>query len=219
MTRPDEPTPCPGACDRAGDPVWCLPCRRLAGASLVEIDRLVVWLEQQADGFSSRSPGSYVAGGKSDGRSPSPVTDLLDGVYTDLVRFETDWRRIRGYSSTRRTSVGRTAHDRAITLAFLQKNLTSILLTPGMIDHVHIMMRWRTVLQHMAKAQPERVDRPGRCPRCHLVNVLYTDLLMSIIRCRSCPLNMTEEQYAAEVATDPDPLVVPESRRSLGLPT
>lgn len=198
--------------------MWCAPCKRLARVCVNDIDRLVVWLEQQADGFASRSPGSYVAGGGSDEHSPSPVTDLLDSVYTDLVRFEGAWRRSRGYSPTRRSSTGRTAHDRAITLAFLQKNLTSIMLTPAMNSHVLTVMRWRTVLQHMAHAQPERLNRPGRCPRCHLVNVLYTDPDARIIRCRSCPVDLTEEQYENEVLADPDPAMVAESRRDLGYP-
>jgi hypothetical protein len=184
-----------------------------------DIDRLVIWLEQQADGFAARSPGSYVAGGGSDEHSPSPMTDLLDSVYTDLVAFEAAWRRVQGYTSTRRSSLGRTAHDRAITLAFISKNLTSIMLVPEMTPYVSTVMRWRVVLQHVARSQPERVDRPGRCPRCHLVNVLYTDALMGVIRCRACPLDMTEEEYEEEVVSHPDPLVVPESRRDLGLPT
>jgi hypothetical protein len=213
MTQTDEPASCPGCRDRAGDPVWCLPCRRLARVSLNDIDRLVVWLEQQADGFASRSPGSYVAGGGSDEHSPSPVTDLLDGVYTDLVRFEAAWRRVQGYSPTRRSSTGRTAHDRAITLAFLQKHLTSVMLTPAMSSHVLTMTRWRTILQHMAHAQPERLNRPGRCPRCHLVNVLYTDPDARIIKCRSCPMDMTEEEYENEVLLTADSSVIAESRR------
>lgn len=213
----EKPTPCPG-CDRAGDPLWCLPCRRLARACVVDVDRLVVWLEQEADGFASRSPGTYVAGGGSGDAGPSPTTDILDRVYADLVRFENAWRRFQGYSPTRRTSTGRTAHDRAITLAFISKNLTSIMLTPQMIDHVFVIMRWRIVLQHMAHSQPERLNRPGRCPRCHLVNVLYTDPEARIIKCRSCPMDMTEEEYENEVVADPDPAVVADSRRALGLP-
>jgi len=215
----DAPAPCPGSCDRAGAPVWCGPCKKLARASVNEIDRLVVWLEQQADGFSSRSPGTYAVGGAAGEHSPSPTTDLLSSVYTDLSRFEADWRRVQGFSPTRRISTGRTAYDRALTIAFLQKNLTSILLVSGMSDHVRKIMRWRIVLQHLAHSQPERIERPGRCPRCHLVNVLYTDQIMNIIRCRSCPLDMTEEEYEFEVVDHPDPGVVPESRRDKGFPT
>ena len=88
-----------------------------------------------------------------------------------------------------------------------------------MIDHIHILIRWRTVLQYLARAQPERLNRPGRCPRCHLVNVLYTDPDARVIKCRSCPLDMTEEEYEEEVLANPDPAVVPESRRDRGLPS
>lgn len=218
MTPEDEPVPCPGCRDRAGKPVWCDPCKRLARACVNDIDRLVIWLEQEADGFSSRSPGSYVAGGGSGDVGPSPTMDMLDSVYTDLVRFEAAWRRAQGYSPTRRSSTGRTAHDRAITLAFLQRNLTSIMLTPIMNSHILIMLRWRTVLQHMAHSQPERLNRPGRCPRCHLVNVLYTDPEARLIKCRSCPMDMTDEEYENEVLANPDPTVVSESRLELGLP-
>lgn len=220
MTRSDnKPVPCPGSCDRAGDPVWCGPCKRSAAVALNDIDRLAIWLEQQTDGFSSRSPGSYVAMGGADHQSPSPVTDALDDAYSALVAFEGAWRRFQRYSPTRRSTPGRTAHDRSMTLAFLSRSLTSILLTPEMSPHVRIIMRWRTVLQHLARAHDERLQRPGRCPRCHLVNVLYTDPDARVIRCRSCPLDMTEEEYETEVVEHPDPAVVPESRRELGLPT
>lgn len=215
----DEPLPCPGSCDRAGAPVWCGPCKRLARASFNEIDRLVIWLEQEADGFSSRSPGSYAIGGKSGEHSPSPTVDLLDSVYADLSRFEADWRRVQGFTPTRRISIGRTAFDRAVTIAFLSKNLTSILLMSTMVDHVRKIMRWRVVLQHLAHAQADPIERPGRCPRCHLVNVLYTDPALGLIKCRSCPLDMTEDEYEAEVTSNPDAGVVPESRRDKGLPT
>lgn len=214
----EEPTPCPGSCHRAGAPVWCGPCKKLARASLTEIDRLVIWLEQQDDGFPARSPGTYAVGGRSDEHSPSPVTDTLDSVYADLSRIEGDWRRVQGYTPTRRISPGRTAFDRALAIAFIQKNLTSILLTPGMSDHVRRIIRWRAVLQHLAHAQEERSERPGRCPRCHLVNVLYTDVITNIIRCRSCPLDMTEEEYEAEVLRTADSSVIAESRRALGMP-
>jgi hypothetical protein len=214
----NEPVPCPGVCDRAGAPVWCGPCKKLARASLNDIDRLVIWLEQEADGFASRSPGSYAVGGGSEERSPSPTVDLLDSVYTDLTRFEAAWRREQGYSPTRRISVGRTAFDRAVTIAFLQKNLTSIMLVPAMNKHLWKIMRWRGVLKQLAHAQQEPVERPGRCPRCHLVNVLYSDQIMNIIRCRSCPLDMTEEEYEDEVLRTADSSVIAESRRGKGLP-
>jgi hypothetical protein len=221
VTRPveDDPTPCPGTCDRAGSPVWCGPCKKLARACLNDIDRLIIWLEQEADGFSSRSPGTYTISGGSEEHSPSPTVDLLDSVYMDLSRFEAAWRREQGYSPTRRSSLGRTAFDRSMTIAFLQKNLISIMLTPKMSDHLRRVMRWRVVLQHLAHAQAEPVERPGRCPRCHLVNVLYTDQIMNIIKCRSCPLDMTEEEYAVEVLETADSLVIAESRRNKGLPT
>jgi hypothetical protein len=214
----DEPTPCPGTCDRAGSPVWCGPCKKLARASLHDIDRLITWLEQEADGFSARSPGSYVTGGGSEEHSPSPTVDLLDSVYADLSRFEAAWRREQGYSPTRRISIGRTAFDRAMTIAFLQKNLISIMLVPKMSEHLRKVMRWRVVLQHLAHAQAEPTERPGRCPRCHLVNVLYTDMIMGIVKCRSCPLDMTEEEYEREVLLTADSSVIAESRKDKGLP-
>ena len=221
MTRiaEDDPTPCPGTCDRAGAPVWCGPCKKLARASLNDIDRLVIWLEQEADGFSSRSPGSYAIGGGSEEHSPSPMVDVLDSVYTDLNRFEAAWRREQGYSPTRRISLGRTDFDRSMTIAFLQKNLTSIMLVDSMSKHLRKIIRWRVVLQYLAHAQPQPVERPGRCPRCHLVNVLYTDQIMNIVRCRSCPLDMTEEEYEDEVIKTADSSVIAESRRNKGLPT
>jgi hypothetical protein len=93
------------------------------------------------------------------------------------------------------------------------------MLVPAMSRHVLIVMRWRVVLQHVAHSQPERLNRPGRCPRCHLVNVLYTDPEARVIKCRACPLDMTEQEYEDEVLANPDPGVIPESRRDLGMPS
>lgn len=210
--------PCAG-CEIPSSTLWCRRCSRLAGVALVEIDRFSVWLEQEADGFASRSPGTYMTTRSSavESPSPAPVVDLIDKAYADLIAFEGAWRRHQGYPATRRTSLGRTTHDRALTLAFLGRHLESILREPKMVAEVRLVMRWRTVLRHYAHAEAERTERPGRCPRCHLVNVLRTeDAVAETIRCGNCSTVITEDQYRAEVVESPDDDVVPQSRRGVG---
>lgn len=218
MTDPDQRPPCPGSCSGSGYPVWCPACKRLARSSITEIDRLMIWLEQQSDGFSPRTPGTFVSGSTSVlPPSPSPTADLLDKAYGDLIKIEREWRMVQGYAPTRRTSLGRTAHDRAMTMAFLSAHLDSMLLLDGFTDPIRKLINWRTVLQRFAHAEPERREKPGRCPRCHMVNVLRFDAEAEMIECSHCPAELSVEEYEAEVTESPDPAVVPESRRVLGL--
>lgn len=213
----DEPPPCPGRCSGSGRPVWCPSCKKIARSAVTELDRLMIWLEHNFDGFGSRSPGTFVSGGKGDPVSPSPVADLLDRAYANLVEVEAAWRRHQGYMPTRRTSLGRTSHDRAITLAFIAGNLDGILRTKAFVEDVKMIINWRTVLQKMAHAEPEPWKRPGRCPRCHMVGTLRTDLVLCVITCEGCPLEMTEEQYLDEVVDRADPAMIAESMRAAGL--
>lgn len=214
----EEPPACPGSCSASGDPVWCPPCRRAVRSALVEIDRLVLWLEQQADGYTARRADG-VGGRSGNVPSPAPVIDLLDEAYSDLVAIERDWRKRQGYAPVRRVSPGRTAHDRSMTLAFLTRYLDGMLLEPRMVGSMRRVLRWQTVLQRVARSEPERTARPGRCPRCHMVNVLSYDPASGLVKCRNiaCPLEMTSEEYANEVLARPDAGVVPETRRALGL--
>lgn len=212
----EDPPPCSG-CDADGDPVWCRSCRTMIRSSLVEIDRLMIWLEQQqADGYTARPVTASVAG-KPGPKSPSPLIDLLDDAYSHLVSTETAWRERRGYMATRRTSLGRTTHDRMITLAFLSQQLDSIFLDRTMVRDLKKIIHWRTILQRVARAEPERRGKPGRCPRCHMVNVLFYNPATELITCRACPVVLTPDEYEDEVVGKPDAGTIPESRRALGL--
>lgn len=191
----DEESPCPGPCNSAGDPVWCPPCKRSARVAVADIDQLVTWLEQQADGYASRAPGSYVASRSAGPSGPSSTVDLLDHVYQDLADFERTWRRKRNYAPTRRSQFGRTAHDRAMIIAFISSHLSSVLLDRTMASEVLRLIHWRTVLRKIAHAEPERVARPGRCPACRLVNVLRTDPDTQAIKCSACETIISQAEY------------------------
>lgn len=209
----DAPTPCPGGCGDAGDPVWCAHCQRAARASLAEVDRLASLLEQQADGYPVKAPGSSAPGATQvDPPSPSPVTDLLDQLLGDVQYAEGEWRRLRGFAAVKAAKLNRTAYERALSLAFLSTNSVSILRHPEMTDHVRRLMNWRLVLQRAAKAEPERQDKAGRCPRCRFVNVLRLELPSRIVVCRSCSLSMTEGEYERDVVASADSAVIAESR-------
>lgn len=191
----DEAPPCPGPCNSPGDPVWCTVCKRSARIAISDIDQLTTWLEQQADGYASRAPGSYVASRSAGPSGPSSTVDLVDHVYQDLASFERTWRRRRNYAPTRRSQFGRTAHDRALIIAFLSSHLDSIFLDRAMITEVRLLTRWRIVLRKIAHDDPERSARPGRCPRCHLVNVLRTDPDTQMIKCSACEAIITDAEY------------------------
>jgi hypothetical protein len=218
VTEGPDLSQCAG-CDVPSSALWCRRCTRLVWNATVDVDRLSVWLEQQADGFSSRSPGTYMTsrGSAVEAPSPAPLIDLVDKVYADLVEFEGAWRRHQGYPPSRRISLGRTTHDRSVTLAFLARHLTSILREPEMCERIRVLLRWRIVLRRYAHAESEQRDRPGRCPQCHMVNVLVGDSESETVRCRNCAVVLTEDGYQDEVVADPDPDVVAESRAALEL--
>ena len=113
---------------------------------------------------------------------------------------------------------GRTNYERSLIFAFLSAQMESMIRTEEMIAHLLKILRWRTVLQRVARSEPDRHDRPGRCPRCHMVNTLYTEQGTLMIKCNECPAQLTIDEYEAEVLADPDAAVVPESRRKMGIP-
>jgi hypothetical protein len=184
---------------------------------LTKIDELCTWVEGQADGFAARTGGDGRGSAHRRG-SPdlSPAIDLVDQVYGELRLIELDWRMIQGLSGSSRTGSGRTAYDRALVINILQQYLDSIMKHRKMIKPLSRILSYQIVLQHMTHSEPARRDRPGRCPRCHNVNVLHTED-DDLIHCRYCPNVITEDEYDLEVVDKPDAAAVTESRRVLGL--
>lgn len=222
-----EPLACVGPCNRGkvegearepGDPVWCRSCQRRIRVALTKIDELCTWVEGQADGYAGRTGGDGRGGGARRGGAPdlSPAIDLVDQVYGELRLIELDWRMIQGLSGSGRHGFGRTAYDRALVINFLQQHLASIMRHRKMIKPLGRILSYQVILQHMTHSEPARRDRPGRCPRCHNVNVLHTED-DDLIHCRYCPSVITEEEYDLEVVDRPDAAAVTESRRVLGL--
>jgi len=221
-----EPISCPGPCNRGknanrlhdlGEPVWCRACQRRIRAALTEIDQLCTWLESQADGFASRTGGDGRGGKRGGGSATSPATDLVDTVYSELILMELEWRKIKDLSQNARHGPGRTAYDRALAISFLQAHLAGIMNHTKMIKPLARILSFQVILQHFAHSEPSRKDRPGRCPRCHHVNVLFFDASDELIHCRSCAVVITESEYDHEVVEKPDAAVVAETRRALGL--
>jgi hypothetical protein len=221
-----DPLACPGPCNRGRDPeqrhdhgmpVWCQACQRRIRAALTEVDRLCTWVESQADGFPSRTGGDGRSGRSGGGSAASPATDLIDTVYSELVLIELEWRRTAGLAGSARNGNGRTAYNRAQVVAFLQSHLSHIMNHPKMIKPLARVLALQTVLQRFAHSEPSRKDKPGRCPKCHNVSVLFWDSDDELIHCRFCMAVITEAVYALDVAENPDAAVVTESRRVLGL--
>ena len=218
---------CAGTCNRGkvegearipGDPVWCQPCQRRIRSSLAKIDQLCTWLESQSDGFAGKTGSESRNRGKSGGSaSISPSVELIDTIFSEFVVMEREWRQAKGLAIPPRVSNGRTAYDRALAISFLQVNMGSMLAHPKMIKPLGRIVSYAVVLGHFARAQAIQRDRPGRCPKCHTVNVLYFEEDDELIHCKYCRLVMTEARYDAEVVDTPDAAVVVESRKALGL--
>jgi hypothetical protein len=219
--------PCPGPCNRGrigdewkepGDPVWCGSCQRQIRTGLPEIDRLAGWIESEADGFSTPGRGGDRKSGKASGPPDlSAAIDTLDALYGDLSLIELQYREARGMPAGHRRGTGRTAYDRAQVIAFIQQALPGMLIDRTMVRALSRVIPWVTLLRRIAHDEPTRKDRPGRCPRCHMVATLRHDPDTGLIRCLHCPSVITEREYDAEVIRAPDAGVVSETRTSLGI--
>jgi ribosomal protein S27E len=128
-----------------------------------------------------------------------------------------EWRRAKRLNGSSRRGPSRTAYDRGLVIAFLLQHLPGIMASPRMVKPLKRILSYQIVLQHMAHSEPAKRSRPGRCPKCHMVNTLVFDSEDELIHCGHCALVITEQEYDLEVVNKPDAAVAAETRRALGL--
>ncbi|MDL4812802.1 hypothetical protein [Actinomadura opuntiae] len=203
---PEEPTV---ACT-LGEPVWCASCVRRIRAALVDIGDLAARLEAWADGHRGAGSGEHTSTRRASAPSPSPVTDELDKLYGLLADVERLWREHAGHPQRPNRSRGGDARQR--TLEYLLEQSDHILANPGSTRFGQGVIAWQVKLQRMSKTDPVVRSRPGRCPRCGWVNVLYLE--DGITKCRNgkCGRYLSEEEYLEQVLGAADTSVVSESR-------
>jgi ribosomal protein L37AE/L43A len=196
-----------------GEPWFCgARCRPRIRRALDEVDRLASLLDSWADGHRGATSGEKVSRSSSAPASPSPISVILDTLYQEVTDMEDEWREARGYSKVRR-GTSRGAHGRTLAIAFILDHFTDIFLSE---DHVEFCLRvltWERLLLAQTKSDPVVRSRPGRCPRCRLVNTLQTrdD---GITECTSCGRLLSEPEYERDVLHVVDYQVVEDSKKA-----
>lgn len=204
--RPTEPT----LAVTLGDPIFCPRCKPRIRRALDEVDRLASLLDSWADGHRGAVSGEKVSRSSSAPASPSPISVILDTLYQEVTDMEDEWREARGYSKVRR-GTSRGAHGRTLAIAFILDHFTGIFLSEDHIGFCLRVLTWERLLLAQTKSDPVVRSRPGRCPRCRLVNTLQTrdD---GITECTSCGRLLSEPEYERDVLHVADYGVVEDSK-------
>lgn len=207
---PERPEPPKVPCT-LGDPIWCAACVSTIRASLGRLDDLASLLESWADGHRGHSSGEPVSRRAADAGTPSPTANALDQLYGEFVDVEDEWRQRRRYDPRPRRP--RNGHARRLTLSFVQGELADILASRDYVEWGGRVLKWERLLEAMSNSDPVIRNRPGRCPKCRMVNVLRTDS-DDITKCRDCGLWLNEDEYQSQVLGVADDAVVRDSREA-----
>ncbi|HLU99153.1 MAG TPA: hypothetical protein VKZ89_20150 [Thermobifida alba] len=197
-TRGQAPDP-PDLTPVPGEPVWCRRCAGAVRAALADLDNLAAILTAASDGHRGHADDTGRIRSTKTSPSPSPAADLLDELYGDLCKVETDWREVCGYGP--RPARGRGASALTTVIAWLGHHLTDILAHPGSVDFGLRVLRWQRRLQAAAKARPPGRRKPAPCPRCDRRTLIFEDD-RELVRCENLDCNrvMTVDEYDAHAA-------------------
>lgn len=209
LRLPERPAE-PGLPYNLGEPWFCSRCQPRIRRALSEVDRLAALLDSWADGHRGTTSGEKVSRSSSAPASPSPISVTLDHLYQEMTDAEDEWRELRGYIKVRR-GTGRGAHGRDLAISFIAEHLTDIFLSADHVEFCLRILKWQHLLLAQTKSDPVVRSRPGRCPRCRLVNVLQTrdD---GYTACLDCGRLMTEQEYERDVLHVADYGVVEDSK-------
>jgi hypothetical protein len=197
-----------------GDPYFCSRCKPRIRRAISEVDRLAALLDSWADGHRGATSGEKIGRSSTAPASPSPIANDLDTLYQEMTDAEDEWRQARGYIPVYRGS-SRGARHRDLAIAFIAEHLTEIFLSE---DHVGFCLRilwWERTLLSKTKTDPVVRSRPGRCPRCRLVNVLVTrDDGYTVCTNDKCGRLLHEDEYQRDVLHVADHSVVAETQQA-----
>lgn len=209
LKLPERPLP-PDMSYNLGEPNFCGRCRPRIRRALDEVDRLASLLDSWADGHRGATSGEKVSRSSSAPASPSPISVILDTLYQEVTDVEDEWRETRGYTKVRR-GTSRGAHGRTLAIAFVLDHFTDIFLSEDHIEFCLRVLTWERLLLAQTKSDPVVRSRPGRCPRCRLMNTLQTrDDGYTV--CNGCGRLLSEPEYESEVLHVADYQVVQDSK-------
>ncbi|GAA3027395.1 hypothetical protein [Streptosporangium longisporum] len=181
-----------------GDPVWHPGCAQRIHAALRELDDLASQAQAEVDGHRDAGAryGRTGVTAKTHAGSPSPVTDLLDQLYGDLIAVEDPWRRARGYQARPQRTRGGSA--RRASIAFLLDELDLILEDPWSVDFGRSVLAWQHRLRALTKSDPAARRSPIRCPRCKEVARLWLQD-DGYYKCGTCEKLMSQSEHDREL--------------------
>jgi hypothetical protein len=177
-----------------GDPIWCERCKAIIAKALARLDDLASLLESWQDGHRGASSGESGPRRGAEPGSPSPISDILDKLYGELIEVEDQWRRLRSYPPRPRRA--RDGRARRHSIAFLSGELRDILTSKTYVEFGKRVLAWERLLYTLSRSEPVVRPVPGRCPRCRYKNVLATrdD---GRVQCRRSQCNrlLSQEEY------------------------
>lgn len=174
-----------------GEPIWCTRCASGIKTSLAELDDLAAIYAAEADGHRS-TPGSEPVSGSKGRRSPSPVTDDLDELYSELHGWETAYRGTdpqprRGYLADSITTV----------VAWLVTHFDQVIAHEGIaVDFGQDVRRWHRTLRNKTRTGTGKHSKTRPCPRCDLRSLTWQEG-DPYVRCENidCGRMMTLDEY------------------------
>ena len=157
-----------------GNP-WCGTCKSRIRETLAELDILASLLSATADGHRA-GPGGERVSGSADALSPSQAGDDLDELIAMLTGWAEAYRDHAGLDMplARR---GRLAAPETELIAWLNRRLDEILVSPFAVEFGQEVMQWHREFTNKTKAGARTLRKPLRCPRpqCRLLTLTWTE--------------------------------------------
>jgi hypothetical protein len=197
QSRPEPPDIRPRGWGR---PVWCSEHAAQIRRELAQLDDLAALLAATADGYDAKPRTERVAG-TSVPASPSEAADVLDEMNSMLTGWEQAYRDLRGWPSP--PPRGDDASAQTTCIAWLTVHLDGILATAYAEQFGRQVLDWRRILARSTKAGVRKLRLPLRCPRCHLLVLVWTEG-EDTVNCENpdCARVMTRSEYEAEVEVE-----------------
>jgi len=182
-----------------GNP-WCGTCKSRIRETLAELDILASLLSATADGHRA-GPGGERVSGSAGTLSPSQAGDDLDELAAMLTGWADAYREHAGLDVPLARS-GRLAAPETELIAWLNRRLDEILVSPFAVDFGQEVMQWHREFTSKTKAGVQTHRLPVRCPRLHcgLLTLTVTDGEKYVI-CHNpdCGARIPRAEYDAEV--------------------
>ena len=194
---PEAPAPL-GLHPWYGDPVWCLKCKGIIHAELLELDDLAALIAAIPPLARPADDGAGKVGGTRGRLSPSARFDDLD----ELDEWLRSWEAVARGKDDVIPRRGELARSSTTIIAWLYHHFGDLMGNEDVaLDFGEEIRRWRRDLARRAAAGQMSRHQKRPCPRCKLYT-LWATVGEDYVKCvnQDCNRMLTREEYESLAA-------------------